>query len=818
MKPLLSRERFWTFSVTSLNRPILMLALATSAAIGANTASSTSMAMVDPDGIRSLLSNPAGLGLMQGRELALQWGADSPIAGQSAFLAGIPHLGVGLESQSAGYDQRSSHFLIGTGATVKNLSAGLLASRPVGDRETLVGCAAPPGPCASSTTPQVWSADLGLLWRPSPRLSLGMTIPDLFEHDPSRDRTNTVGLGLRPLGTPALAVSAEASLSPRPWSPGAWNHPTWELGAKFRPLEWIELDGHLDPEHPDQFGFGARLQMNPATTFFANATSVGSGPGFQTVGVRFSERTRPSFPTQDAVLVYHLANPESESPTGPFWKHQPGFLSLRDDFRRMAGMTELRTVVLDLGSNRFSPTRAGVLRRLVLDLKRHGKQVWAWSNDLDMSSLQILSAADKAAISPEGAVRARGLAMDVLYFGKILKRHGIEVQVVKTGPWKSAMEPYERDSMSTPARDNLSRILSDIDSMIVSNAATSRKIDPKALRAYIDTGSLLPSSAVALRLVDTLLDRDSLSHWAKGRKLSSRIAGTQTEAWGSPRRVAVVVLEGQIVDKAGETGMIPWNKSLVAESIAARLDGLRRDPSIAAVVLRIQSPGGSVAGSERLRRAVERLAQDKPVIASIGHTAASGGYMLALGANRIFSEPEALVGSIGVFAAKPSIAGLLDSLGIKAERVRTAPHAGATSLYAALDSLELSRMTEYIEDSHRKFDDEVMRARRFDTAALHKVDGGRVFSGVRALGLGLVDTLGGLEEALAWTRTRAGVRPETTPVLFDARTSDWITEGMSSLAGPIPSDQALLLQTWKTFSAARPATLWAQSAWEPLWE
>lgn len=807
-----------TFSVFGSATKAAFAAAMAAAASWAAAGVSPSMAVVDPDGIRSLLANPAGIGLMGGREIAVQLSGTERSLRQNAVLVGIPHLGLGWERHSIDGQEPTSHVLIGTGATVRNLSVGLLATRPIGESEPLIGCAAPPGPCGSTTPPQVWSADLGLIWRPFPRLSLGWTSPDFLDRDPSRARTNTVGLGVRPLATPALAVSAEALLPRFPWKNGAWSDPSWELGAKIRPLPWLELDGHLDPEHPDRYGFGARFQVSPGASFFANAAATGSGPAFQSLGLRFAARTRPSFPTQDGVLVYRVSNPTSESPTGRFWQKQPGFLSVRNDFQEMARRADLRTVVLDLGSNRFSPTRAGVLRRMVLDLRKHGKQVYVWSNDLDMSSLQILSAADKAALSPDGAVRARGLAMEVLYFGKLLKRHGVEVQVVKTGPWKSAMEPYEKDSMSAPARENLSKILGDLDSMIVANAAASRKLDPSAVRAYIDTGSLLPATAVAGGLVDTLLERDSLSRWAKGRKLSRRSARAQTETWGSPRRVAVVVLEGQIVDKAGETGMVPWNTSLVAETVAARLEALRRDPSIAGVVLRIQSPGGSVAGSERLRRAVERLAKAKPVAASLGHTAASGGYMAALGATRIFSEPEALVGSIGVFAAKPSVAGLLDSLGIKAERVRTAPHAGSTSIYAPLDSFQLLRMTEFIEDAHRKFDAEVMQARHLDTAALRKVDGGRIFSGVRAVGLGLVDTLGGLDEALDWTRARARVGSETTPVWFDARSAKWTTEGMASLASPMASEPTLLRQTWKTLTEARRATLWAQSAWEPLWE
>lgn len=796
--------------------PTLRLLLLAQLAMAAQPHRSSGMASVDPDGVRSLLSNPAGIGLLDGHEISLQLGGDQQPMGQSAILAGIPHLGIGWESHSFGGDFSASNLLIGTGATVKNLSVGLLAVRHLGDSES--GSAALADAAAPDSKSRVWSADLGLLWRPFSRFSVGWTSQDFFDRDPSRDRTNAVGLGIRPLASASLAFSAQALLAATPWSRGAWDQVNWELGAKIRPLSWLELEAHADPEHPRRYGFGLRMQVSPQASLFSEAAGTASGPEFQTAGMRFSMRSRPALPTSDGVLVYRVANPDSESPSDKFWRARPGFASVREDFHEMAKLADLKTVVLDLGSNRFSPTRAGTLGRLVLDLRRQGKQVYGWSNDLDMSSLHILSACDKAAISPDGTVRARGLAIDVLYFGKLLKRHGVTVQVIKTGPWKAAMEPYEKDSMSTQARENLSRILVDLDSMIVFGAATSRKLDPAALRSYIDTGSLLPATARSQWLVDTLLDHDDLSRWAKGRNLASALAGVHDETWGNPRRVAVMVLEGQIVDQPGETGMVPWNKSLAARTVAARLEAMRKDPSIGAVVLRIQSPGGSVAGSERLRRAVERLAKDKPVAASFGHTAASGAYMLALGADVIFSEPEAMVGSIGVFAAKPSVAGLLDSLGIKAERVRTAPHAGASSMYSPLDSLELARMTEYVEDAHRNFDDEVMKSRHLDSTGLSRVNGGRVFSGVTARRLGLVDSLGGLDEAVAWARTKAGLSTQAAPLWFDGKTSSSISEQVFSLAGAAPSSKFWLFQTWQAFADAPRATVWSQSAWEPEWK
>ncbi len=760
------------------------------------------LASVDPDGIRTLLANPAGLALVDGQEASLQLGGNQK-AGQDALLLGVPHFGIGWEQHPVGdLSTKESNLVLGTGASWGgHFSWGALATRHV--VEDVV---------------QGWSADLGLLWRPISQISLAWVCPDILNRDDSRDRTNTLGLGFRPLGTPELSLSVEAFLAGTPWKNTSWSDPTWELGAKIRPLDWLALEGRFDPQHAKSYGFGLQIQATPNVGFFSTATPNPAGPEFQSAGIHYASRSRQSVEVGDGVLVYRVAQSASESPSQRWLRTTPGFQKVRDDFREMESIRELKTVVLDLGSTRFSPVQAGILRRMILDLKRSGKTVYAWTNDLDMASLHILSAADKAAMSPDGTVRTRGLAMDVLYFGGLLKQHGIAVQVVKTGPWKAAMEPFEKTSMSSQARDNMSRHLFDLDSMILGGVAMDRKLDPAALVAFVDTGSALPKAARSQRLVDTLLDHDHLSKWAKGRILSLPLGGIHNESWGQSPRVAVVVLEGQITDKPGEMGMIPWNSSLVAETVSARLDALSKDPRVGGVVLRIQSPGGSVTGSERLRRAVERLAQAKPVVASFGSMAASGGYMMALPASKIFTEPEAMVGSIGVFAAQISIGGLLDSFGIRAERIRTAPHAGAMSPYHPLDSLELGRMTEFVEDAHLKFCSEVMNARHLDTLAFHKVDGGRIFSGARAVDLGLADSTGGLDDAVRWTQSKAGLGANQTVIWFDGQSGEETLDDAAALMAASQASEQARMCGWKNYLESSRTTIWSQTVWEPQWE
>jgi protease-4 len=495
---------------------------------------------------------------------------------------------------------------------------------------------------------------------------------------------------------------------------------------------------------------------------------------------------------------------------------------LRDDFRQIEGLERLSTVAIDLGSTGFSPAVAGELRRQILDLRAHGIKVYAWAHDLDMGTLYILSAADQAAIDPDGAVRSRGLALDQLYFGKVLRRHGVDVQVVKTGPWKSAMEPFEADHMSDRAREGAQRLLLDLDSSIMAAVVTGRKVDPARLVAYVDSGSLLPSSAVVQNLVDTLLEETDLAKWAGADRrgtLQIPLAGAQRQTWGDGKRVEIVLLEGQIVDHEGEAGMVPWASGIAADRASALLDALRDDPSVGAVVLRVNSPGGSVSGSQRLRRSVEKLSAAKPVAASFGATSASGAYLLSLPAGRIFAEPEGVVGSIGAFAAKASVEGLMDSLGIRVEQVRTAPHAGAMSPFSRLDSVEVSRLTEFVDAAHIEFSGLVRKWRKMDSASFERVDGGKVFSGTRAVDLKLADANGDLEDAVRWAKQRAGL-PYTAGVQWaqPRRAGISLAVGRATQMASRILDQDNPVDRLQALLPVSGVGVWAQAPWDPRWE
>jgi ClpP class serine protease len=569
----------------------------------------TSFGVADPDGILSLQTNPAGLARMGGTELGVESGAGQ-IQSQDAIEGGWRGLGVGWDRFPGPVDPsvRESDLRLGWGLDLgRNLYAGL-----TGVRHEVDG------------TSTGWSADLGLLWQPSEYLSLGWLMPNLQGEDASRSTGSALGFSIRPTATLDLQVGMEAWLDGAAWIRPSWDNPTWEATARVRPLPWLALDGRVDPEHPGRWGFGVSAQATPDLSFFSRSAPAPGGTQFQTFGVHWIRQTRPSLGVLSPVLVYHLPSSLDESLS---WGCVGGMGKVRDDFRQIEGLEGLSTVVLDMGSTRLSPSTAGELRRQVLDLRAHGIKVYAWSHDLDMGNIYVLSAADRAAIDPDGTVRAHGLALDQLYFGKILRRHGVEVQVVKTGPWKSAMEPFESDRMSEAAREDAQRLLMDLDSSILAGVVAGRRVDPSALVAFMDTGSLsasirgfgtsggYPPGGVGSRQVGPGAPQRGVVDAPGGspaRDLGRRQEGGSRAAGGTDRRPRRGNRDGSL------------GEGLAADRAMELLDRLGADPSVGAVVLRVNSPGGSVAGSERLRRAVERLAAIKPVAASFGATAASG--------------------------------------------------------------------------------------------------------------------------------------------------------------------------------------------------
>lgn len=765
---------------------------------------SVAFGISDPDGILSMESNPAGLATMNKAELALQSGGAQPM-GQDLVRIGSGGFAVGWDRTKAGTTVQRSQWRLGYGTWIHpSLAVGVSAIRQSID-----------------STPTGWSGDLGLQWQPSDRVAFGWLMPNIRGRDGTRSTGNRLGVAVRPRGAWDVQVGLETYLLGAAWLRSAWDFPVYEAALRIRPFPWLALDTRVDPQALSRYSMGVSVQLDPALEVFSRSVPASTGPEFHSAGIRFSREAFPSATSTSPTLLYRLPGNLTESGK-PSWigSTQAGLPKLREDFRQIARTAGVKTVVIHFGRAKLSPTTAGILHRQILQLRKSGIEVLAWTQDLDYPKLYAASACDRVAMSPDGSVHVRGLGMDLLYFGKTLGKLGIQVQVAKTGAWKSAMETWQSDRMSAPARENMERFLRDLDSTMMAGIVGARKLDAAAFLRFVDSASLLPRRARASGLVDTLVLETDLRKWAGvGRQGWSklRLDGEHEIQWGAQKQIAIVPIQGQIVDHRGEAGMTPWSASLPAEEVAATLDALGNDPHVAGVVLRVGSPGGAVSGSERLRRAVEKLAAKKPVGVSIGSTCASGAYLLSLPAGRIFAEPEAVVGSIGAFAAKVSIQGLLDSLGIGVERLRTGAHAGAASPYGPLDSTESLRLSEFVKDAHVEFGGQVRKWRKMDSAAFERVDGGRIFSGSRAAELGLVDTLGDLQAAVRWTSRRAHLEGEPS-IFWQAPFRTGSFAGLSRLAQSLDADHSPLSTLSEQILPLARTSVWAQTSWEPLWQ
>lgn len=382
------------------------------------------------------------------------------------------------------------------------------------------------------------------------------------------------------------------------------------------------------------------------------------------------------------------------------------------------------------------------------------KPLVAWNMNYGRGDYYLASAATQLLLHPFGLVQANGFAAEPMFYGGAFKKYGVEVQVTRVGKFKSAVEPYLYDKMSPENREQLETLLGDLWGEWKATVGKGRKLEPAAIQELADAkGMLQGEEAKVAKLVDRVASLDEVLDHLKeltGKKATDRdfpqieleAYRTATAATGSGDAIAVVHAEGEIVD--GEGG----SQQVGGDRVARELRRLRLDDSVKAVVLRVNSPGGSVQGSEVILREVVLTKAKKPVVVSMAHLAASGGYWISTGANRVLAEPTTITGSIGVFGLLPNVQKLASEHGITWDSVQTAKLANPQSLTRPKTPEELARMQSVVDGIYDRFLDKVAAGRKLQREAVHEIAQGRVWSGQTALKLGLVDELGGLQDAV----------------------------------------------------------------------
>lgn len=434
------------------------------------------------------------------------------------------------------------------------------------------------------------------------------------------------------------------------------------------------------------------------------------------------------------------------------------------------------------------------LRDAVFELRRSGKRTLCHMENADGGSLFFCSASNKVLINPAGGIRFAGLRSQHLYLSRLLGKLGVRAEIVRAGAHKSAPEQFTETGSSEVSRADKIDLLQQLERGYSEGVAVGRGLSVESVRESIGKGPFVASEAQEFKLVDGAAFDDELDKAVNdltGRKTPLVPDGRRRfapETFGKDKVVALIYIDGDIVD--GRNQSIPFFGMDVTGSytIAETLKAVRENPRVGAVVIRVDSPGGSSMASDVIWRQVQLTAKAKPTVVSMGSVAASGGYYLSTHATRIFASPMTITGSIGVFAGKADLSELLNRIGVDVEVYKTHPRADADSFFRPMTEDERGALEEKVDQFYQLFLDRVASGRNMKKEDVHEIAQGRVWTGEQALEHGLVDELGGLRQAIEWARVKAGM-PEHPPIVELPRIERSL---LSRLLG-LPTFQASLL-------------------------
>lgn len=478
---------------------------------------------------------------------------------------------------------------------------------------------------------------------------------------------------------------------------------------------------------------------------------------------------------------------------------------------RIAADKRTRGVVLELDLLDMPLADLQTLRGMIARFRTKGRRVIVFASGYGTAEYYVASAADEIVMHPTGEFAVTGLSASAFFLKDALAMLGVELDVIAISPFKDAFDQFSRSDPSPEGQAQMDWLLDSRFGQMVQGIADGRKQSPEAVRAMIDRAPLTDDEALAAGWIDALLSEDALpAHLGVERLREWDDAERRLVLPPPPRQadqyVAVLRIEGVITGGESERSPgglpLPFSVPLVAEphaGSATLLDEARqilRDEAVGAVVLFIDSPGGSVVASEAIGAALERIAQTRPVVAYMNATAASGGYWVALPAAHIVAQPGTITGSIGVISAKPVVGGLEKVLHVHPVTLKCGANADLYDPTVPFSEAQRAQMHAGVEHAYRQFVRGVAKARHIDEAAVDAVGGGRVWTGEQALAHGLVDELGDFQAALAKARELANL-PAHAEVWFVEPDKHPIGPEVLAKADPT----AALARRWRTVQA-----------------
>ncbi len=668
---------------------------------------------------------------------------------------------------------------------------------------------------------------LALAWGWADAIGIGAALRFLASGDPRLDGMTTLDLAVswRPVDYLALSFQARDVVGPRIGGTLDQSVPrSFLLSAAVRPAgsRWLTLDlaGALDEDGR----VGARAAAEVGVPYVGRAIGafeaqdvggddpdlrvtaglavdwgmigagggVHAGEGFEGapgwyVSARLEGAEREGIPRGSYVLEVPLEG------VGP-----RGILGVVRQLERAAYDDRIAGVLLRPRGSGIGMAYAQEIRMMIEELHARGKRVVCYLDDASGSEWYACAGADRILLDPAGGVRLTGPSTELLLLGDLLRNVGIRADFVRIGRYKSAIEQYMNDRQTAPARAQTEAVLDWAYRRMTFDASGDLEVSRERVGELIDLGPHLPHEAVERGLASALADERDMDEelregFGGGYARERGEPWEHPERWGRRPRVGVVVIDGTIAD--GDNVDIPIlgiNMS-GGRTISRAIDRMASDPAVVAIVLRIDSPGGSVLASDQIYRAILRARERKPVIASMGAVAASGGYYVAAPAHEIWADPTTITGSIGIWFGKVDFVPLGRMIGATLEEVGRGAHAGATSFYRPFTPEERAVLARDVRHWYRTFLRRVARGRGMTVREVDALARGRLWMGDEAVGVGLVDHLGGFGSALAAARRAAGVGPEVGVEIVPSRPStllDYLLSFLGIGAAPIDPVQA----------------------------
>ena len=666
-------------------------------------------------------ANPALLSYVEGLEQGFAWSDSSSTYSWGLFTA-APHLGFGMIN----------------GRRDREYRAGLSS----GDRDFSLGVGMGWG--------SVRHVVLGGIWRPGPRLSVGGTFTSTFANG---DREGAVDLALRPWGDERLTLYADYARTDET--------EFWSTGAIVGLGQGLALTGRFFSDRA--LSVGLRIGLG-AADFQAQAQSR----TFQTYAVRLGAQRGNLFRPRARYLSVELSGPVQHRRYA-FFDDSQSLLNLIALLERARRDPAIKGLAINASGLRISPALGWELREKLRQIRAGGKRVVVYIDRVDISGYHWVSAADHLVLDPAGAIGLQGYVAGHTYFKDALDKLGIGFDEWRLFRYKSATEVYVRRDMSEGEREQLTNLLDDWYALARRDISADRSLAPEHFdRLVEDTAFFLPQEALDAGLVDRLGRWSEIDPTVEDHPVVAANSYTRPvdRRWGQRKRIAIVYALGVC---AMDTGM--GARRLVGEiaSACAAAD---------AVVLRVDSPGGDILPSALVADAVLQCRERKPVIVSQGYLAASGGYMISLPGDAIVTAPNTITGSIGVIAGWAYNTGLKEKLGLSTSRVQVGRHAdlpfGMTLPLLGLrlpdrtfTEDESARMEHTIRSLYEDFVAKVASSRHIAPDSVEAVAQGRVWSGQRAVQLGLADRIGGLEAAIALAKEKIGLSADEIVELME---------------------------------------------------